>query len=119
MVTTPFAGLRVIDLSDRASGAFAIAALVGGADVLVTTAGPIAGASFAGALARLRPDAVHLLITAHGLAGRLAGHPGNNLTASARTGCRNGAAHTLRVSQSRCERPTGAPAPNSSLLRGS
>lgn len=143
-MTTPFEGLRVVDLSDRLSGAFAarlfgdfgaevilaeppeghplrqeppflddqpgaergvlhaylnwnkrsavvenhdeIAELVGGADLLITTADPPEGAAFAGALARLRADAVHLSVTAHGLTGPLAGRPGNNLTASARTG---------------------------------
>ena len=68
------------------TGAQQIAELVASADVVITNADPISGAWFADALARLRPDAVHLSITPHGLTTRLAGCPGNNLTASARTG---------------------------------
>jgi crotonobetainyl-CoA:carnitine CoA-transferase CaiB-like acyl-CoA transferase len=143
-VPNPFEGLRVIDLSDRVSGAFAarlfgdfgadvvlverreghalrheppflddrlglersalhaylnwnkrsvvvesmreVEDLVAGADVVVTNADPIRGAWFAAALETLRADAVHLSITSHGLSSPLAGRPGNNLTASARTG---------------------------------
>ena len=140
----PLAGLRVVDLSDRLSGAFAarlfgdfgadvvlaeppeghplrheppylddcpgpdrgvlhayvnwnkrsfviennrdIEELVTGADVVVTNADPVDGGWYAKALERLRPDAVQLSITPHGLTSPLAGRPGNNLTASARTG---------------------------------
>ncbi len=60
--------------------------LVAAADVVVTTADPLDAAAYHAALARLRPDAVHLSVTPHGLAGPLAGRPGNTLTASARTG---------------------------------
>ena len=138
-----FEGLRVVDLSDRLSGAFAarlfgdygadvvlvepveghalrreppflddqpgpersvlhayanwnkrslvleqgarLDALVAGADVVVTTAAPLSAGPGA-ALAALPSDAVHLSITPHGLDGPLAERPGNNLTASARTG---------------------------------
>jgi crotonobetainyl-CoA:carnitine CoA-transferase CaiB-like acyl-CoA transferase len=139
----PFAGLRVVDLSDRLSGAFAarlfgdfgadvvlcepstghvlraeppflpgapgpdtsalhafvnwnkrsvsrdseaLGTVVAGADVVVTDAHPLDTAPFADALERLRETAVHLSITPHGLATPLTGVPGNNLTASARTG---------------------------------
>jgi len=60
--------------------------LVSGADVVITDADPISAAWFAEALARLSLDAVLLSITPHGLASPLATRPGNNLTASARTG---------------------------------
>jgi crotonobetainyl-CoA:carnitine CoA-transferase CaiB-like acyl-CoA transferase len=63
-----------------------VADLLSSADVVVTDADPIAGAWFADALDSVRPDAVHLSITPHGLTTPLAGRPGNNLTASARTG---------------------------------
>jgi crotonobetainyl-CoA:carnitine CoA-transferase CaiB-like acyl-CoA transferase len=82
-----FEGLRVVDLSDRHSGAF-VARLFGdyGADVVVTTAAdPRAGALGEG-LRSLRADAVNVSITANGLAGPLAGRAGNNLTLCARSG---------------------------------
>jgi crotonobetainyl-CoA:carnitine CoA-transferase CaiB-like acyl-CoA transferase len=139
----PFAGLRVVDLSDRFSGAFAarlfgdfgadvalcesrtghvlraeppflpgaagpdisalhafvnwnkrsasrddkaLDPLVAAADVVVTDAQPLDSALFSRALGHLRGNAVHLSITPHGLATPLTGVPGNNLTASARTG---------------------------------
>lgn len=139
----PFAGLRVVDLSDRFSGAFAarlfadfgadvalcepptghvlraeppflpgapgpdtsalhafvnwnkrsvsrddkaLAPLVAAADLVVTDAHPLDSAPFAHALRLMRGNAVHLSITPHGLATPLTGVPGNNLTASARTG---------------------------------
>ncbi len=68
--------------------AIQLAELVAGADVLVTTADPsvLTGAFMETALARLRPDAVHLSITPHGLASPLSRRPGNNLTTSARSG---------------------------------
>ncbi|MDP6606897.1 MAG: CoA transferase [Dehalococcoidia bacterium] len=62
-----------------------LAELVAAADVVVTTAVTLDAAQSA-ALERLAPDAVRLSITAHGLDGPLAGRPGNNLTASARSG---------------------------------
>ena len=55
----------------------AIAALCEDADVLVTTGN---------APAAIRPGAVHLSITPHGLTGPLAAVPGNNLTSCARVG---------------------------------
>lgn len=64
----------------------AIAALVAGADVVVTTHEPPSAAPVAAALSALRADAVHLSVTPHGLASPLSGRPGNHLTASARTG---------------------------------
>jgi crotonobetainyl-CoA:carnitine CoA-transferase CaiB-like acyl-CoA transferase len=139
----PFAGLRVVDLSDRMSGAFAarlfgdfgadivlceppgghvlraeppflpaaarpdtsalhafvnwnkrsatrddgaLGLLVATADVVVTDAHPLDSAPFTPALERMPGRAVHLSITPHGLATPLSGVPGNNLTASARTG---------------------------------
>jgi crotonobetainyl-CoA:carnitine CoA-transferase CaiB-like acyl-CoA transferase len=142
----PFDDLRVVDLSDRLSGAFAarlfgdygadvilaepphghalrheppfavpgndlgprhsplhayvnwnkrstvcsdsseLARLVADADLVVTTADPIAGTPLADVLAALPRDAVHLSVTPHGLVHPLVGRPGNNLTASARTG---------------------------------
>ena len=140
----PYEGLRVVDLSERVSGAFAarlfgdfgadvvLAERAGGhalrheppfandvhapergalhayvnwnkrslrvdsvteladvlarADVVVTNADPPGAGWFADALRFLPQDAVHLSITAHGLGSPLAGRPGNNLTASARTG---------------------------------
>ncbi len=59
--------------------------LLAGADLVITTAAPLDG-TLGAALARLRPDAVHLSVTPHGLDGPLADRPGNNLTASARSG---------------------------------
>ncbi len=140
----PFHGLKVVDLSERASGAFAarlfgdlganvvlaestmghalraeppflddlpgpehsvwhaylnwnkssivceragdIGDLLADADVVVTDTHRIAKASFAGSLKRLGPHAVHLSITPHGLSSPLADRPGNDLTASARSG---------------------------------
>ncbi len=142
-MTRPFEGVRVIDLSDRLSGAFAarlfgdygadvvlaeppeghplrheppflddqpglersalhayanwnkrsviaedgetLDELVADADVVVTTASPLNG-RLTSALRHLREDAVHLSVTPHGLQGPLAARPGNDLTASARTG---------------------------------
>ena len=142
-MTRPYEGVRVVDLSDRLSGAFAarlfgdygadvilaeppeghplrheppflddqpglerstlnaytnwnkrsvviqgprqLADLVAGADVVVTTASPTT-AALTSALEGLPADAVHLSVTPHGLDGPLAACPGNNLTASARTG---------------------------------
>ncbi len=143
-VTLPFDGFRVVDLSERASGAFAarlfgdfgadvilaeppegdplrgeppflgdvagpersvvhaylnwnkrsvvcdrtsdIGDLLAGADVVVTDAHPVADARWPGSLAQLHPHAVHLSITPHGLSSPLSGRPGNDLTASARSG---------------------------------
>ena len=143
-MVAPLEGLRVIDLSDRLSGAFAarlfgdfgadvvlveppgghplrheppflddqpgpersvlhayanwnkrsvvaaagadIAGLLAEADVVITTAAPAATGWDAALLDRLRADAVHLSVTAHGLSGPLSGTAGNNLTTSARTG---------------------------------
>lgn len=143
-MTTAFEGLRVVDLSDRLSGAFAarlfgdfgadvilaeppeghplrheppflgdkpgversslhayvnwnkrskvfedeneLADMITEADVVITSADPISAAPFAAALENMRADAVHLSVTAHGLENPLSGRPGNNLTASARTG---------------------------------
>ena len=134
----PHEGLRVLDLSDRQSGAFAarlfgdfgaevilvespeghplrgeppflegkagpnrsvmhsfinwnkksivvenreeFADFVASADVVITTSDPLK------ILPDLSPNAVHICITAHGLASPLSGKPGNNLTISARTG---------------------------------
>ena len=142
-MTRPFEGLRVLDLSDRLSGAFAArlfgdygadvmlvepgeghplrheppflddepglersalhayvnwnkrsviaggdvvtGELVSEADVVITSSAPVDG-ELASALRRLGPSSVHLSVTPHGLEGPLAAHPGNNLTASARTG---------------------------------
>ncbi|MDA0353592.1 MAG: CoA transferase [Chloroflexi bacterium] len=142
-MTGPFEGIRVVDLSDRLSGAFAarlfgdfgadvvlaespaghplrheppflddqpgversvlhayvnwnkrsvvfedaaqLRALVADADVVVTTASPV-GERLSEVLSGLGADAVHLSVTPHGLDGPLAEMPGNNLTASARTG---------------------------------
>ena len=142
-MTRSYEGIRVVDLSDRLSGAFAarlfgdygadvvlaeppeghplrheppflddqpglersalhayanwnkrsvvvednaqLAALVAGADVVVTTGWPLPNALEA-PLAGLRSDAVHLSLTPHGVDGPLAHCPGNNLTASARSG---------------------------------
>ena len=142
-MTRPLDDLRVLDLSDRLSGAFAarlfgdfgadvlmveppeghplrqeppflddtpgversvmhayanwnkrsavvadaaeLGALVADADVVVTS-NARRGAVVEGALQRLAPAAVHLSVTPHGLTGPLAERPGNNLTASARTG---------------------------------
>jgi crotonobetainyl-CoA:carnitine CoA-transferase CaiB-like acyl-CoA transferase len=143
-VIAAFDGLRVLDLSDRLSGAFAgrlfgdfgadvvlvepqtghvlrreppfaddvyglegsavhacvnwnkrsvmtedsgyIGQLIADADVVVTTGYPVAEGRFADALGALRPDGVHLSITPHGLTSPLAGRPGNELTANARSG---------------------------------
>ena len=68
-----------------------LVALIASADVVITTQANLASASLgdisiAPAQQALRPDAVHLSITPHGLTGRLADCPGNNLTACARTG---------------------------------
>ena len=63
----------------------ALGDLVAGADIVVTTA-PRHGAAVEGALGRLPADSVQLSITPHGRTGPLADRPGNNLTASARTG---------------------------------
>ena len=139
----PFAGLRVVDLSDRLAGAFAarlfgdfgadvvlcepatghllrqepplvvrasepdnsalhvfanwnkhsvirdhnsLGPLLAAADVVITDAHPLDSASFASALQFISGNGVHLSITPHGLATPLTGTPGNNLTASARTG---------------------------------
>ena len=142
-MTRPFKDIRVIDLSDRLSGAFAarlfgdygaevilaeppeghplrreppflddqpgpersvlhayanwnkrsaviedgaqLAALIAGADVVVTTDSPLPE-TLSAALAGMRADAAHLSVTPHGLDGPLAQCAGNNLTASARTG---------------------------------
>ena len=139
-----FEGLRVVDLSDRLSGAFAArlfgdygadvtlvespdghplrheppflddrpglersvlhayanwnkrslvvdapeqyAELIVAADVVITTSAAFAEQPYGGALAARRAGSVHLSITPHGLDGPLAALPGNNLTASARTG---------------------------------
>jgi crotonobetainyl-CoA:carnitine CoA-transferase CaiB-like acyl-CoA transferase len=74
----------VVDAPER------LADLISDADVIITTADPIGIAPFAPAfsdvLASRRADSVHLSITPHGLTGPLAGRPGNNLTASARSG---------------------------------
>jgi len=63
-----------------------LAELVASADLLVTTDDSIADALPEDMLGQLRQDAVHLSVTPHGLDSSLAGRPGNNLTASARTG---------------------------------
>ena len=142
---SPFDDLRVVDLSDRLSGAFAarlfgdfgadvllvepasghavrhepplcggeqavegsplhayanwnkrsvvcakesdLSELVAGADLVLTSSDRLpSGEGTAGALKRMRRDSVHLSITPHGTTGSLAGRPGNNLTASARSG---------------------------------
>jgi len=69
----------------------ALAALVAAADVVVTSHSPIKNACLGQldilpALGSLRPDAVHLSVTPHGLSGSRSASPGNNLTACARTG---------------------------------
>jgi crotonobetainyl-CoA:carnitine CoA-transferase CaiB-like acyl-CoA transferase len=69
----------------------ALAALVAAADVVVTSHSPIKNACLGQldilpALSSLRPDAVHLSVTPHGLSGSRSASPGNNLTACARTG---------------------------------
>jgi len=142
-MSRPFEGVRVLDLSDRLSGAFAarlfgdfgadvalaepraghplrgeppflddrpgvdrsvlhayvnwnkrsvvldddaqLPALIAGCDVVVTTGSPLSPV-VTRALSALRADGVHLSVTPHGLDGPLAAVPGNNLTASARTG---------------------------------
>jgi crotonobetainyl-CoA:carnitine CoA-transferase CaiB-like acyl-CoA transferase len=71
---------RVVDSAEG------FAELIAGADVIITTAAVLADAPYAGALADRRADSVQLSITAHGLDGPIASLPGNNLTASARTG---------------------------------
>ena len=68
-----------------------LARLVASADVVITNLGPgeegdIGGIPLRPALARLKPDAVHLSLTPHGNAGPLASIPGTHLTACARTG---------------------------------
>lgn len=64
--------------------------LVASADLVITNLGPgdfePGGMAIRPALARLRPDAVHLDISPHGLSGPLATAPGTHLTACARTG---------------------------------
>lgn len=60
--------------------------LIEDADVIVTTADPLSAAPYMNCLSDLRADVVHLSITAHGLNDPLSGLPGNNLTASARSG---------------------------------
>ena len=143
-MTTAFNGIRVVDLSDRLSGAFAarlfgdfgadvilaeppqghplrfeppflddrpgiersaahayanwnkrsiivdgtdaLDALIGTADVVITTRDSLAETPLPDSLARLPADAVHLSITPHGLEDPLSGRAGNNLTASARVG---------------------------------
>ena len=64
----------------------ALCVLVASADILITTAIPSTTRLIETALAALPGDAIHLSITPHGLSGSLAGVPGNNLTACARTG---------------------------------
>ena len=61
-------------------------ALAATADVLVTTAPPPWPDRVEAAVRALPSDAVHLSITPHGLTGRLAEVPGNNLTACAGVG---------------------------------
>jgi crotonobetainyl-CoA:carnitine CoA-transferase CaiB-like acyl-CoA transferase len=143
-LVTAFEGLRVVDLSDRLSGAFAsrlfgdfgadvvlvepptghvlrreppfagdvqglersavhagvnwnkrsvvtddpdaLSRLVAGADVVVTNGNPVTEGRWAAALEALGPDGIHLSITPHGLTSPLAGLPGNELTANARSG---------------------------------
>ena len=68
-----------------------LARLVASADVVITNLGPgeegdIGGIPLRPALARLKPDAVHLSLTPHGNSGPLASIPGTHLTACARTG---------------------------------
>jgi len=63
-----------------------LAELVSTSDVVVTTARPPWDQHLQTGLEALRPDAVHLSITPHGLDGPLATVAGNNLTASARSG---------------------------------
>ena len=60
--------------------------LAAAADVLVTTAVPPWPAVVEAAARALPADAVHLSLTPHGLDGPLATVPGNDLTASARSG---------------------------------
>ncbi len=67
-------------------GKDALDALIGSADVIVTTHDILADAPFSDSLERMPADAVHLSVTAHGLESPLTGRPGNNLTASARVG---------------------------------
>lgn len=69
----------------------ALNALVAAADVVITTQPPNGAARvgdlhFLPALAHIRPDAVHLSVTPHGLSGPLSETPGDNLTSCARTG---------------------------------
>lgn len=63
-----------------------LAVLIRNADVVITTADPLDDALYADHLPEMRSDAVHLSVTPHGLDDPLGGQPGNNLTASARTG---------------------------------
>ena len=58
-----------------------IAEVIGWADLVITSQDPLTLD-----LAALRPDAVHLSITPHGLRSDLSGARGNNLTSSARCG---------------------------------
>ena len=67
-------------------GEDALDALIRTADIIITTRDKLAEAPLPNSLAKLRPDAVHLSITPHGLDGPLTGRAGNNLTASARVG---------------------------------
>ena len=66
-----------------------VRAFVKGADLVVTDSPSLENVPFAGALAVLAKDAVHVSVTPYGLHGLLAGLPGNNLTTSARTGWAN------------------------------
>ena len=63
-----------------------VAQLASGADVLVTSEVEPWPETIQAALEALPESAVHLSITAHGLAGPLAATPGNNLTTCARSG---------------------------------
>ncbi len=60
--------------------------LVASADVIVTSAEPPWTRELVETIGAIADHAVHLSITPHGLEGPLAGVPGNNLTACARTG---------------------------------
>lgn len=64
----------------------ALEALIGAADVIVTTHVTPSDALWRDSAAELPPHAVHLSITPHGLDGPLTDRPGNTLTASARVG---------------------------------
>ncbi len=76
---------RSLVLEARSDDLGQLAQLIATADVVITTASPI-GETLKAALAHLPADAVHLSVTPHGLDGLIANLPGNNLTASARTG---------------------------------